>query len=327
MNSNDGIAQSIIMALCYADVFDYPLTKSELHKYSIGKQTIPKDLFEQKLNQLLNKFINEKDNLFFLTGRGSTISQRKRRYFESEKKLIKAKKISKLLSKIPTILLIGVSGSVAAQNASKRDDIDLFFITYQNTIWITRLFVVLFLLILGEKRSRHDVYGTDKICPNIFLSFHKLEIDKKNLFTAHEIVQLKVIINKKNTYKQFLYKNRWIKNYLPHARSTKNLSKKNYEHINSSTAHAFFSNVFAILLDKFDHILYQLQHYYMLSHKHNEIVKKDFAFFHPRDKTSGILSSFRKKYHQIMLENISKTKELYKPSSGSNSFKDLSNSH
>src|SRR5581483_4533970 len=89
------------------------------------------------------KKIFYQDGYYCLSDRVQNIALRKERIVASQEKLQFAKKIVWLLSKIPTVELIGVSGSVGVGNADRNADIDLFIITSENFLWTTRLLCVL----------------------------------------------------------------------------------------------------------------------------------------------------------------------------------------
>lgn len=293
---NSKIAKGILKALAYSDIFDFPLNDSEIYKFYVGKKpcfwkTIVKTLSELKGNKLI-----ESDGRMHCLSkqRRQIFSVRKKREKESKVKMKKALLYARLIGLIPQVLVVGISGSLASCNAQKTDDIDFFIITSRNSLWIARFFVATTLLIFGQKRGRFAVVATDKICPNMFLSEDALGFrgEDKNLFIAWEIIQLKVLINKKNTYERFLLANLWISDFLPNALNFKNLeskilssqlSKASLGHFNPFTA--FFNRVFFLA-----------QFAYMERHIKNEEVRRDIAKFHPVDKKYPILKLFELRY-------------------------------
>lgn len=205
---------AIIITLCYHDLFDYPLTLKETHHFLINKKTS-----FSKIQLIIKKMpqINSAGNFYFLTGRKEIIKTRQRRKKISQRKLIIARQISRYLRLIPSIKLIVVTGAVAIDNARKDDDIDLFIITSAERLWLTRILVVSLIELLGKRRHPQDLNPVDKICLNIFLDENHLALPKSkhNLFSAHEIVQMKVIYQKDNLYQKFLKSNQWLKKFLP----------------------------------------------------------------------------------------------------------------
>lgn len=107
--------------------------------------------------------------------------------------------------------MIALSGARAMNNASLADDIDLMIITAENRLWLTRLLVSFLLfpwLRRGQKISR-------RLCLNLWLDESALVIKTQNLYTAHEICQLKPLYNRDQTYQKFISANLWYKQFLP----------------------------------------------------------------------------------------------------------------
>ena len=204
------IYRAIIKTLVYSDVFDYPLRKRELWKFLNIRAHINKVSFDKILNQMvLEKKIETKNGLYFLNGKKVLVATRLERKKISVNKLEIAKKAAKIISFIPTVKLIGVSGSLSQRNARREDDIDFFIVTAHSSLWITRFFVNVLLLLTGYKRSIRDSRGMNLVCPNLFLSEDNLSLSssRRNLFSAREIAQLYILLDRDNTHEKFLTAN------------------------------------------------------------------------------------------------------------------------
>lgn len=136
---------------------------------------------------------------------------------QNSEKLKKAKYLANILSKkFKNILFIGVTGSVAAETPKENDDIDLFIIVRNNTLWLTRFWVRLFVII---NKIPHRKYGKpehkDEFCFNMWLDESALELPKnrQNLRNAVDMVLMKKVYDKENTYLKFLKINKWVKKY------------------------------------------------------------------------------------------------------------------
>ena len=199
--------QTILKTLHYADIFDYPLTASEVRKFLVEPAD---DAFEETLSQMGS------GPYYCLPGRGEIIKLRQQRKKWSQPKLKRAKNIASILKFIPWIKLIGVTGALAMKNSNEDDDIDLIVITSSKRLWLTRGLVVTLLSLAGQYRRPNKI--KDKICPNLLLSEDALEFLDHDLFTAHEIVQMKPIFERDNTYQKFLRANGWVKEFLPNWR-------------------------------------------------------------------------------------------------------------
>lgn len=234
------------VAVRYHKIFDYKLTKEEAIKWQYKKQ-------KTEVSGLKNK-------------------SRLQREKYSKKKLLIAKKAAKLLSKVPTVLFVGITGSLAMMNTDKNSDIDLLIITKKNTLWTTRALVYLLFKVAGyELRKPEQNNEKDKLCLNMWLDESSLVWDKKdrNIYTAHEIAQIVPLVNKKNTYEIFLQSNSWVLNYWPNAVQIK---------ITKTTKHSLKSDT-----NIFERIAFYIQYQYMKNKITNEIVAANKAVFHKND--------------------------------------------
>jgi predicted nucleotidyltransferase len=206
--------KSLLQTLAYADVFDYPLTFEEIHCFLIGQKTT-----KSKVKALAEKstLVNCQDSFYFFKNRREIVSFRKKRKKWSQGKLIIAKQVAGWLKLIPSIKMIAVTGTLAMENSTEDDDIDLLVISRKNCLWLTRLFTVLLTELIAKRRRPKDKEFKNKICLNMFLDENHLRIPKQeqNLFTAHEVCQLKPLWQKEKIYQKFLKENQWVKQFLP----------------------------------------------------------------------------------------------------------------
>lgn len=279
-----GLQKCILRTLNYADIFDYPLKKEEIYRWYIKSFNHPLTSFNEELSDLIKeKLIENKDEYFYLKGRDEIVEFRKRREEWSKEKWEIAEEIAKKLKKIPGIKLIGITGSLAMSNSRKDDDIDLLIITAGNSLWLVRLMVFLFTLILGiNRRKPKDREVKNKICFNLFLEENHLKIDPENLFLAHEICQMKPIFERDNIYNRFIKENEWVKKYLPNA-----VKITNHQPLSTNNNKG--------LLSFLNYLAYRMQLLYMKPKITNEKVSLHQAFFHPHNLEKKILKEYQKR--------------------------------
>ena len=113
--------------------------------------------------------------------------------------------------------MVGVTGAQAMNNSDQDDDIDLLIVASRNRLWLTRLFSVLLVEVVAKRRRPGDRKVKDKICLNMFLDEDHLGIPKseRNLYSAHEVAQLKPLWNRGGTYLRFINANHWTGKFLP----------------------------------------------------------------------------------------------------------------
>ncbi len=263
--------RSIIHTLIYADIFDFPLTKEELWRYLLVEQEPVSYAQFQKVLQNLPPQVIKKENLYLLQGREEIVRKRLSRQKNTAWKMNLAKKTAGMLFYIPTIQFIGVSGALAMGNSDEDDDIDLFVITRKNSVWITRLMCLLLLQVKGVRRKRNDKRAKNKICLNMIQSEQALLVPdkKRDIYTAHEVVQLVPILERNDRFQLFILENSWVKNFLPNAISilqTKVQKKSGF-------------SIAEFVLVLFEPLVRGVQLWYMRDHKSiKRIRRKDRVF-------------------------------------------------
>lgn len=262
-----------ILSLLYHDIFDYPLSFRDLIKWRATDNQISDSGFQ----------IIYKNGFYFLEGREGNIYKHVLRERLSKKKLGIARRAARILSFIPTVRMVAVTGSLAMGNTTDESDIDLMIVTGKGKLWTTRLTV--YLLLLATRYSlRHpdDKNQKDKLCLNIWIDEADLIWPKKdrNLYTAHEIAQILPLVNKGQTYESFLKKNKWILNYWPNAVRIK-LTK------------ALIANRYILFTRFLEKIAYRLQYRHMKSKITREVITPTRALFHPQDWGQVVLDRIK----------------------------------
>ena len=257
----------------YAKFFGLPLTPESLEKFLIT----PKPL------KIPKNFKNSPKESRLIKSR-QQISQDKTKLLFSRLWLFRL---------IPTIDLVAITGSVAINNAVLADDIDLMIITKNNTLWLTRALIVIVLKIFGWRRGRGVI--KDRICDNLYLDQSSLLIPrtKQNLYTAHEVLQIKPVIDRRHTYQRFIQSNSWTKNYLANA----------YKYCSSSFSSPKLGEDTSLLrggevfVRAANFFFFHLQYHFMRSKITNETVTLHSASFHPHN-LSRDLEDFLSRYNR-----------------------------
>lgn len=289
------LTRAIVKTILYADIFDYPLTAVEIWKWLIGFRIKNKEL---RIKNIKN--IREQEGYYFLEGRERLVDLRKEKEKWSQEKLKIAQKIGRLLKFIPTVKLVGITGALAANNAKKEDDIDLFIVTSKDLLWTTRFLSTLLVEITGKRRHPGETSVNNKICLNMFVDENHLAISQKeqDLFSAHEVLQMKLIWDRDDTYQRFMQKNSWAKKYLPNVwyevikkLEIKKLRVKNY----------YFPNyLLTQLLNYLEFFLKKFQLWYMENRRTKEVIKDGIIRFHPHDAREWVMREYKNrkdKYH------------------------------
>lgn len=265
------LKEAVRKTVSYASIFDYPLSLKEIHYWlATNKQISFKKVLALSLPKLTTKEIKKRDLRL-------RVSQEKK---DLTKKLVAG------LRSFPFIWFVGLTGSVAIDNAKKNDDLDLIIITAPFTLWIIRPFVLTFFSLKGVRRKRSTPKDkvTNLICPNLWLDYASIYLkkEKHSLYTAHEVLQIYPLIDKKNTFQQLINRNSWIKKYLANAYK---LKAKKSKTTRPSSLYVFFQPI--------NLLFFLLQYLIMFPRKKKEQVSLGKAFFHSKDYSQNITKSLQ----------------------------------
>ncbi len=239
------------------------MTQEELFKWRVREKVVS----SIKNNALSIKY---KNGYYFLEENKGAVLKRVLRKRASLVKMEIAKKAAKILGKIPTVKMVGVTGSLAMGNADENSDIDLIIVTTQGGLWKTRL-ISYFVLKLARFKLRkpREINEKDKLCLNMWMDESDLGIERRNIYTAHEILQVVPLVNKRNTYERFLLENIWAAEYWPNAVKVKKIE------FELGRKEKRFGVV--------EKVVRTLQIFYMSGKITRETISPTRAFFHPYD--------------------------------------------
>ena len=208
-SSGEAVRRAILNTLIYADLFDYALTGDEIHRYLIGQTAPPADVTAM-LNRdgELRAQIAQTGDRFHLRSRRLFAHIRRERVAASAELWPVARRYGAWIARLPFVRLVAVTGALAMNNARAGDDIDLFILAQPGRLWLCRL-LVLGVVKLAARRGH-------TLCPNFLLSTGRLRLSERNLFTAHEVVQM-VPLEPSPWYRAFIDANCWVADFLPSA--------------------------------------------------------------------------------------------------------------
>lgn len=291
------LVSAVLKTLAYADIFQFPLEADEVFFYLISPVPFSSVEVSRVLSSLVQKeVVAYKEALYFLKGRENLVLVRRRRESASRGKWQKALYWARFFRFCPWIKLVGVSGALAMGNSEADDDLDLVFITSRKRIWLTRAVVVLFLFLTGQYRRPRRISG--RFCPNLFLTEEALSSFEKDLFIAHEVVQLRPLWDRQGFYRHFRLENDWVKDYLPHTPIIAEISSR------KPPDDSFLSSPFDFL----EGLARSLQLKFMAKKITREIVTDQILRFHPRDTRNLVLGEYEKRAGEA-LEQYSRVME------------------
>jgi len=204
------LSEAIVEALAYSDVFDYPLTVEQIHRYLVRVPATSAQV-EATLtdNPWLAERIERHGDLFSLRGRPTAVALRRERAAYAEMLWRPARLLAELVAHLPFVRMVAIIGSLTMDNVrSPKDDVDMFVVTEPGRVWLTRTLIIFLVRLAALFRL--------ELCPNYILSSRRLAMPPDDIFTARELTQM-IPLYGRHTFADLLSANCWLENYLPNA--------------------------------------------------------------------------------------------------------------
>lgn len=302
------LTRSILQTLAYADVFSFPLTSREVWFYLISKDKVSQTQVQESLRNLLSKQhspIRQQDNFLCFAETEHLIEKREaQEKIAIQKNPITQKAIS-ALGVIPSVALVGLTGQMALGIADQDEDVDLLIVARKGTLWVTRLLTTLVLDLLGIRRKPGTTVVTDKICLNMFLDELVLDLPQgeRDLYAAHEVIQMRPLLDRGNIHLRFLEANDWVKGYLTNGYEY--LIKKGEGRVSSQKrgGESLWVGALYLLLNAcfcvFEPLARLAQLRYMRPRVTQEVLTKHMIRFHPQDVRRWVIPEYQKRLKKL----------------------------
>jgi hypothetical protein len=203
------LERSILQAVAYADVFDYPLTVQEIHRYLVGVRA-SLSAVQDALSDLggVGRRLSQQQDYFTLPGREAIVETRMHRAHLATQMWPKAVRYGLSIASLPFVRMVGVTGTLAVNNVDADADIDYLIVTIPRRLWLARLFAIAFVYLGSLERLT--------ICPNYVIALDALRQFDHSFFTAHELAQM-VPLYGLDIYHELIRVNGWARCLLPNA--------------------------------------------------------------------------------------------------------------
>lgn len=206
---------AVLKSVVYASLFDYPLTVHQLHNSLIGVRADCSEIVSWwRTGGLLQSTVEYRDGFFFPAGRADLIATRARREAVSRDMLDRDRRILTMMTRLPFIRMVALSGSLAHLNAEGSADLDLFVITAPNRVWSVTLAVLALSRVFGWRKH---------ICLNYVVSERTMKIVPEDLFTANQIIHLRPVFGEK-MFERFVKTNGFVRTHYPNFELRDNLN-------------------------------------------------------------------------------------------------------
>ena len=199
---------ALLDGVVYGDLFDCAVGLDEIVRYS-RRASGRDDVATVLGSPTVRRTVVRQGDYVTLAGREELVERRKETRARARRLQRRAQRMGRLLGLVPFVRGLILTGSVAAEAATEDADIDLLVIVAPSRL------AFVFLLLGGFSRlTRRRLY-----CANYYMADDRLQVDRRNLFIAREIVQARPL---DEGGERFFRTNDWIVEYLPNASISKN---------------------------------------------------------------------------------------------------------
>ena len=225
----DDFIISIKKTLAYFDIFDYPLTASELEHFlwdgPIGGARVD---FQLDLDRaIMAGSVGRLNGFFFLPGREKIVETRLNNVLLVEHKTRIARRAIKMISRVPFVRAVFVCNTLAAGWPKKDSDIDLFIVAAHDKIWLVRMFVTLLMSITNLRRGRRKI--ADRVCLSFYVTENSLNLsgvslDPPDVYLIYWLLMLLPVYGGAEYYRRVLAENSWTRDFVKNNRANYSLS-------------------------------------------------------------------------------------------------------
>ncbi len=213
------LSKSVLATVAYYDAFDYPVTGFEVWKHLlIPEGTAATDQASlPAVTRVLEDLgasgrIRGEQGFWMLPDRAHLVDRRISREKRAVTKLKRASRLARACAWLPYVRMIALTGSLSMKQGDRESDWDFLVVMRGGAIWTGRLFLTLWLTVLG--RRRHGDRIPDRACLNCYLTDTTLEVPLRDVFSSHEYRFLYPVVGAE-TYRSFELANRWMGRYRP----------------------------------------------------------------------------------------------------------------
>src|SRR3989344_3659857 len=231
------LRNSVLATIIYYDIFDYPLTLVEIHKYLVNPgrlSNIQGGIGEIKLSDIIDELdrlvdpgiINQKNGFYFLNGRNDLYELRIERDKISARKWKKFLRMAKYLALASYLRGVFASGSMTIDNTTEESDFDVLIIIRSGRLYTCRFFLWAVSSFLGIRRKKHQKIAPDKLCFNHYIADDSLYIPHESIFNAQTYASLKPAMIAPGLIDNFYHANLWLNNYVYNFRPEKEFIRR-----------------------------------------------------------------------------------------------------
>lgn len=210
-DERDRTRAGLLRTLAYFDVFDHPLSLSEILRFAdvpLGN--------EQLVGQLLDELVStgaldHHAGYWTLRDGVARVHRRELSTERAQARFPQAERMTRRIASFPFVRAVFISGSLSKGCMAPDGDIDYFIITRPGRLWVARTLLILYkkFFLLNSRRD---------FCVNYFVDTEHLTVNDRDRYTALEVVTL-IPLYGNGTTEAFFDRNAWAFAHYPGTRA------------------------------------------------------------------------------------------------------------
>lgn len=201
--------RAVYATVAYSDVFDMPVASTDVWRFLVDVRATPTEVDDAAAALVADGELSARDELLHLPGRSEVLDVHRDRTARAARMWPQARRWTRVLSHVPFVRMVAVTGGLACDSVEDYDDIDLFLVVAPRRLWLTRLLVVGVVRVVGLRGP--------ELCPNFMVTTEALELDVRTQYVARELAQ-SIPLSGLDVWDELLDRNAWYRQHLPNAR-------------------------------------------------------------------------------------------------------------
>ncbi|MEX1064171.1 MAG: hypothetical protein WD898_01775 [Candidatus Paceibacterota bacterium] len=318
------LEENILATIAYYDVLDFPLKEEEVFRFLINFEHLDasKKMNKPALDEVRNRMadlmkagaIDSDQGYYFLTDKKYLAPLRLKKEKIAREKWAKTLRAVKWIRLVPNVRAVFASGSLAISNTDELSDLDVLIVAKHGRIWLTRLFITVWLSLLRVRRSGSEKIAPDKVCLNHYITDKSPGIPYGSMYNAQTYINLvPIFIRDEETLKNFQRENGWVLTYVfdwPEAVQEKKIGN-GFAGMIGKAKEWFLNNRFGDFLEN------MARRYQSVRIERNPLTKKaggrviftdEQLEFHPESVEDKIIERYNQRLRDLGLSHFAKEK-------------------
>jgi len=205
MPALDVAQQAVLRALAYRQVFDCPLSADEIWQFLDAPGVSVREVKTALQRLQTAGLVAGRDDLFWIAEMEDPIERWIANRDRADAAMPEALAVGRSLMRLPFVDGVAISGSLSKRSLAEDGDYDFMIITRPGRLWLVYTLL---------RYYRRMLPSPHMLCANYLLASDRLALERRDLFTAIELVTLLPVAGREQVLRM-QRANPWSVQYLP----------------------------------------------------------------------------------------------------------------